>query len=169
MRPSLAAIILLAVFALPSIASAAPPKLTGAWEAVRSPDDERVYVMLKDLGKAEIVTEYDFTLPGQPGKRRGRSTTFGRWTIKGNDVVITYAKVQDRFRYVDGESLSAVGLSGTSPALKPIGKADAKSKLGAVVLWKGPHEYRATRPAEQPPAGGPAALPPPVAGAEPAK
>lgn len=173
MRPSLAAIVLLAAttlqpFVLPSIAAAAPPKLTGSWEAARSPDDERVYVMLKDLGKAEIVAEYDFTLPGQPGKRRGRSTTFGQWTVKGSEVVITYAKVQDRFRYVEGEPLSVVGLSGTAPALKPIGTPNTKSKLGAVVLWKAPHEYKAQRPPGAPPASS-AASGTPGASAEPAK
>ena len=49
-------------------------------------------MVLRDMGKAEIVNEYDFSLPGQ-GKQRGRSTTFGKWTLKGNDVVVTYAKM----------------------------------------------------------------------------
>jgi hypothetical protein len=65
--------------------------LLGTWEAARSPDDERLYVHLKDNGRAEIVAEYDFTLPGVPGKRRGRSTTFGKWSVNGDDVVISYS------------------------------------------------------------------------------
>jgi hypothetical protein len=162
---SLAAVFLLAALVLPSVAAAAQPKLTGSWEAVRNPDDERVYLVLKDLGKAEIVAEYDFSLPGQPGKRRGRSTTFGHWTMKGNEVVVTYAKIEDRLRYVDQEPLSVVGLSGTSPALKPVGKANAKSKLGSLVLWKAPHDYRAARPAEMPAAGSAAAPASPAVGA----
>ena len=169
MRSSLAAVFLLAAITLPSIATAAQPKLTGAWEAARTPDDERVYLVLKDLGKAEIVAEYDFTLPGQPGKRRGRSITFGRWTLKGNDVVITYAKIKELLRYVDQEPLTAVGLSGSSPALKPVGKASVRSKIGSFVLWKAPHQYRVARPAGMPPAGSAAASPSPAPGAEPAK
>ena len=169
MRLSLAAVFLLAAITLPSIAAAAPPKLTGSWEAARTPDDERVYLVLKGKGKAEIVAEYDFTLPGQAGKRRGRSITFGRWTLKGNDVVITYAKIKELLRYVDREPLTAVGLSGTSPALKPAGKANVKSKIGSVVLWKAPHGYRVARPAEMPPAASAAASASPAAGAEPAK
>ena len=169
MRPSLAAISLLAAIALPSVAAAAPPGVTGSWEAARSPDDERVSLRLKDLGKAEIVAEYDFTLPGQAGKRRGRSITFGCWTFKGNDVVIIYAKIKELLRYVAREPLTAVGLSGTAPALKPVGKASLRSKIGSVVLWKASHEYRVARFAEMPPVGSAAASPSLAAGAEPAK
>src|SRR4051812_30220794 len=74
--------------------SAAPPKLAGAWAAARTADDETVSVVLKDMGKAEIVNEYDITLPGR-AKQRGRSTSFGKWTFKGNDVLVTYSKVTD--------------------------------------------------------------------------
>lgn len=123
-------------------ASAAPPKLTGSWEAARVTDDERLYVTLKDMGKAEIVAEYDFTLPGQPGKRRGRSTSFATWAVKGDDVIITYSKIQDRLRYRDRESLDVIGLRGGAPALKPVGKPNPKSKIGSLILWKGPHDYR---------------------------
>ena len=121
--------------------------LLGTWEAARSPDDERLYVHLKDNGRAEIVAEYDFTLPGVPGKRRGRSTTFGRWSAKGGEVVITYAKVRDRLRYNDKLPLAEIGLSGTSAALKATGKADPKSRIRGATLWKAPHEYK-LQPAE---------------------
>ena len=52
--------------------------LLGTWEAARSPEGERVYVRLMEKGRAEVVAEYDFQLPGQP-VRRGRSTTFAKW------------------------------------------------------------------------------------------
>jgi hypothetical protein len=38
--------------------------------------------------------------------------------------------------------LSPVGVSGSAPALKPVGKPAANSKIGTAILWKGPHEYR---------------------------
>jgi hypothetical protein len=66
--------------------------------------------------------------------------------MEGNDVVVTYAKLTDRLRYVEREPLNGVGLSGTAPALTPVGKAHPKSKLGSVVLWKAPHGYRVKAP-----------------------
>jgi hypothetical protein len=166
MKQTFAALLLLGVAALAGPAQAGPPKLTGSWEAARTPDDERLYLVLKDMGKAEIVGEYDFTLPGQPGKRRGRSTTFGRWSVDGDQVVITYAKFTERMRYVESEPLSALGLSGTAPALKPVGKRDPKSKLGNAVLWKAPHDYRAKEPSSAAPVAGATA---PAPGEAPAK
>ena len=143
MKQTFAAILLLVAGALSSSSFAGPPKVTGQWEAARTPDDERLYVILKDMGKAEIVGEYDFTLPGQPGKRRGKSTTFGHWVLDGDQIVLTYSKFSERLRYVAQESLSAIGLNGSAPALKPVGKRDPKSKLGTAILWKAPHDYRA--------------------------
>jgi hypothetical protein len=169
MRHNLAVILLIAAAALPSAASAAPPKVTGSWEAARTPDDERLYVVLRDMGKAEIVAEYDFTLPGQPGRRRGRSTTFGKWTLAGNEVVVTYAKLTDRLRYVESEPLSPVGLSGSAPALKPVGKIDPKSKIGSAVLWKAPHEYRVKTAEHSQPAAAATAPAPAAPGADSAK
>jgi len=165
MKQIFAAVLLLAAGALSSTASAAPPKLTGSWEAAHTPDDERVYLVLKDMGKAEIVAEYDFTLPGQPGKRRGRSITFGKWELRGNDVMVTYAKLTDRLRYVEKEPLTAVGLSGSAPALTPVGKAHPKSKLGSAVLWRAPHDYHVKAPEAVPPVAGAVAAP----GSDPAK
>jgi hypothetical protein len=133
----IAAVLLLSATAV----SAAPPKLTGSWEAARSADDERVSLVLKDMGKAEIISDYDITVPGQ-SKRRGRSTSFGSWSVKGDEITVTYAKVRDRLRYSDHVSLSAVGQEGDAPALKPVGKPPANSKIGSAILWKGPHEYR---------------------------
>jgi hypothetical protein len=141
--------------------SAAPPKLTGSWEAARSGDDERVTLVLKDMGKAEIIADYDISVPGQ-GKRHGRSTSFGKWTVKGSDVIVTYSKTTDRLHYSDRVSLSAVGESGSAPALKPVGKPAANSKIGTAILYKGPHEYRvkaapeAAAPKAVEPAGAPA-------------
>jgi hypothetical protein len=166
MKQTFAAILLLVAGVLWSSSDAAPPKLTGSWEAARTPDDERLYLVLKDMGKAEIVGEYDFTLPGQPGKRRGRSTTFGHWTVEGDQITVTYSKFTDHMRYVEQEPLTAIGLSGSAPALKPVGKRDPKSKLGTAVLWKAPHEYRVKAPESAVPGAGAAAA---AGGAAPAK
>jgi hypothetical protein len=122
--------------------------LLGTWEAARTPEDERMYLRLLAKGKAEIVAEYDFELPGQPGKRRGRSTTFGKWSVKGDDVTVTYAKVSDRLHYSSKQPLSEIGLDGSAAALKPAGKPDPKSRIRAT-LWKAPHDYR-LKPAAQP-------------------
>lgn len=135
---------------------AAPPKLTGSWQAARSTEDESVLLVLKDMGKAEIINEYDISLPGQ-GKRRGRSTSFGTWTLKGNDVVVTYSNIHDRLRYSDRVSLSAVGQEGDAPALKAVGKPAANSKIGAAILWKAPHEYRLKAAPSAPEAAAPRA------------
>jgi len=150
MRQTVAAYLLL-VIAVAAASPAAPASLTGSWEAARTPDDERLVLVLKDMGKAEIVTEYDLALPGQ-GKRRGRSTSFATWTLKGNEVIVTYAKIKDRLRYVADESLSTIGLTGTASALKPIGKPDPKSRIGKAILWKAPHEYRLKAPEAAAPA-----------------
>jgi hypothetical protein len=166
MKQTLAVVLWLVTGLVSHAASADTPKLTGTWEAARPPDDERVYLVLKDMGKAEIVAEYDFTLPGQPGKSRGRSTTFGQWTVKGNEVIVSYAKVQDRLRYAGNEPLAALGRTGSAPALKPVGKANPKSKLGAIVLWKAPHDYRVKESAPPPPGTG---APGSLQGAEPVK
>jgi hypothetical protein len=140
---SLAFLFLLAL-ASPA-AAAGGAALLGTWEAARGTDDERLFLRLLEKGKAEIVSEYDFQLPGQPGKRRGRSTTFGKWSVKGNSVVLTYAKVKDQLVYDDRLPLGEVGLEGTSAGLKPIGKIDPKSRIRAI-LWKAPHEYKLKAP-----------------------
>ena len=145
--------------------------LLGEWEAARTPDNERLFVKLLAKGKAEIVAEYDFQFPGQPGKQRGRATVFGKWSLQGNDVMLSYANVRDRLRYFAKLPLSEIGLTGSAPALKPLGEADPKSRIGAAILWKAPHEYRiklpeepsgdrpapSVAPAQQPPASPPAA------------
>jgi hypothetical protein len=149
--------VLLGLLALCAPAHAVSPSaLLGTWEAARTPEDERMYVRLMEKGKAEIVAEYDFELPGQPGKRRGRSTTFAKWSVKGDDVTISYAKVRDRLRYSSAHSLSEIGLEGKSAGLKPAGKIDPKSRIRAI-LWKTPHDYRLKYPDE-------AAAPAPGAG-----
>jgi len=131
--------------AMPSIAHLAQPQLSGSWEAARGANDERLYLVLSSDGKAEIVTEYEVSLPGAPDKRRVRTSTFGKWTHKGGDVVISYANtnIKDRLRYIAREPLAAVGVSGSAPALKAVGTANARSQIGSEVLWKAPHEYRA--------------------------
>jgi hypothetical protein len=120
--------------------------LMGAtWEAARTVEDERTYVRFLPTGRAEIISEYDFQLPGQPGKRRGRATTYGKWVLKGNDLTVTYADVRDRLRYSDAAPLAEIGLQGSAPGLKPVGKPAQKSRLRAT-LWKAPHEYRLKAP-----------------------
>jgi hypothetical protein len=138
--------------------SAAPPKLTGTWDAARTVDDERVSLVLKDMGKAEIINEYDLSVPNQP-KRRGRSTSFGKWAVKGDEVVVTYSKISDRLRYRDQVSLSPLGQEGAAPALVPVGKPPKNSKLGAATLWKGPNDYRLKAQAPAAPAAAPADAP----------
>ncbi len=123
--------------------------LLGTWEAARSPDGERVYVRLMEKGQAEVVAEYDLQLPGQP-VRRGRSTTFAKWTVKGSELTLTYAKVRDRLRYSQKAPLSQIGLAGSAPALAPVGKADANSRLQGVILWKAPHDYQVKAPPPPP-------------------
>ena len=136
---------LLGAVATPFLAPAAQPQLKGSWEAARGANDERLYVVLGEDGRAEIVTEYAVSLSGAPDKRRVQTTTFGKWTQKGGDVVINYANtnIKDRLRYVAREPLAAVGLSGSAPALKPVGTVNARSQIGSEVLWKAPHDYRA--------------------------
>jgi hypothetical protein len=139
--------ILLALLTLAAPASAlGTAALLGEWEAAVSPDNERLYIRLRDKGKAEIVSEYDFQAPGQSGKQRGRGTAFGKWTLKGNDVILSYANVHDRLRYSAKAPLSEVGLTGSAPALRPVGKVDPKSRIGAAILWKAPHEYKLKSP-----------------------
>ena len=161
--------VLLILLALAAPASAiGTAGLLGEWEAAVSPENERLYVKLLDKGKAQIISEYDFQPPGQPGKQRGRATTYGKWTLKGNDVVLSYAKVQDRLRYSAKMPLSEIGLMGSAPGLKAAGKVDPTSRIGTTILWKAPHEYK-LKPPESPlgeknPSGGvprsPASLPP---------
>ncbi len=157
MKQIFAALLLLGAGALLPAAGAGEPAVTGTWEAVRTVNDERLYVVLGDKGKAEVVEEYELPMPGKP---HARSSTFGKWTRKGNDVVVTYGSITDRLRYVAREPLAAVGLSGAAPALRPVGKPNARSKIGSEVLWKGPHEYHmkpadnTQAPASAPEAGG---------------
>src|SRR5262249_49680224 len=117
-------------------AFAAPPKFTGSWGAARNADDERGVLVLADMGKAEDISEYDISVPGQ-AKRRGRSTSFGTWTVKGDHVIVKYSKVSDRLRYRDHVSLSPVGQEGSAPALLTVGKPAANSKIGNATLWRG--------------------------------
>jgi hypothetical protein len=156
MQARLAAFLFLAALCAPAHAVGASA-LLGTWEAARTPEDERMFVRLMKQGRAEIVAEYDFQLPGQPGKRRGRSTTFGKWSVKGNDITISYAKVRDRLRYSDRLPLSEIGLEGSAAALKPAAAPDPKSRIRAI-LWKAPHEYKLKYPEEA--AGTPPAAPP---------
>jgi hypothetical protein len=140
MKSSIAALMLFAAFIVPAHA-VKPTALIGTWEAARSPDDERMFVRFLEKGKAEIIAEYDFQVPGTPGKRRGRSTTFGKWSVKGDDVSLTYAKVHDRLRYSEKLSLAEVGLDGVTAGLQPIGRIDSHSRIRAT-LWKAPHGYK---------------------------
>lgn len=140
-------------------AASAAPVLTGSWEAAQGADGERLYLVLEDKGRAKIVEEYNFELPGQPGKRHGRSTTFAHWRMKGKDVVLNYAKRDERLRYADALSLDAVGRTGTAPALRVEGTPDAQSRIRSAVLWRAPHDYRRPAPAAAAAASSGAAAP----------
>lgn len=161
MKSLFAATLVAFAFSLPAHA-VAPNALIGTWEAARGVDDERMYVRFMEKGKAQIVAEYDFQIPGAPGKRRGRSTTYGKWSVTGDDVVVSYAKVRDRLRYSDKQSLSDVGRDGSAPGLKPTGKIDPNSKV-RVMLWKAPHDFKLKAAAGTAPSANPAPA------AEPAK
>jgi len=170
MKQLIGALVLLGALATPYVAAAAQPQLTGSWEAARGADDERLYVVLGKDGKAEIVTEYKVSLPGAPDKRRVRTSTFGKWTQKGGDVIISYANtnIKDRLRYVARAPLASVGLSGSAPALKPVGTMNDRSQIGSEVLWRAPHEYRAkASPGGDPPAD--QQPPPAAAGSQPVR
>lgn len=119
--------------------------LLGTWEAARSPAGDRLYLRLQDKGKAEVVAEYDFQLPGQP-TRRGRSTTMAKWTVKGGELTLTYAKVRDRLRYNPKVPLAQIGQPGSAPALEQVGQADTNSRLRGAILWRAPHDYRLRGP-----------------------
>ena len=160
MKQIFAALLLLGAGALLPAAGAAQPGVTGAWEAARTADDERRYIVLGETGKAEVVEEY--LLPMRSNQRT-RSSTFGKWTRKGNDVLVTYGNITDRLRYVAREPLAAVGLNGSAPALKPVGKPNVRSKIGSDVLWKAPHEYRMKADSTEAPVSAP------EAGGEPTK
>jgi hypothetical protein len=132
----------LALFAWGTNALAVSSKdLLGTWEAARSPAGDRLYVRLQEKGKAEVVAEYDFQLPGQP-TRRGRSTTLAKWTVKGGELTLSYAKVQDRLRYNPKVPLAQIGQPGSAPALEQVGQADTNSRLRGAILWRAPHDYR---------------------------
>lgn len=145
MKQTFAALILLGAGVLVPAAGAGQPAINGTWEAARTVTDERLYIVLGDGGKAEVVEEYELPIPGK--KQRTRSSTFGKWVRKGNEIVVTYGNIRDRLRYVAREPLAAVGLTGRAPALRPLGKPDARSKIGSEVLWKAPHDYH-MKPAE---------------------
>jgi hypothetical protein len=133
--------LLLALLASAPVHAVSASALIGTWEAARSPDDERLFIRLMEKGKAEIIAEYDFQLPNMPGKRRGRSTTFGKWSVKGDDVTVTYSKITDRLRYHAQLPLAEIGADGKSAALKPVGKINPSTRL-PTTLWKAPHEYK---------------------------
>jgi hypothetical protein len=72
------------------------PAINGTWEAARTVNDERLYIVLSDQGKAEVVEEYELPMPGK--KQRARSSTFGKWVHRGNEIVVTYGNISDRLR-----------------------------------------------------------------------
>jgi hypothetical protein len=146
MAARLLAIIALLVVTGSAAAAVTSKQVQGTWEAARSPEGERLYVRLLRDGKAQIIAEYDFQLPGQAGIRRGRSTAFGKWTLKKDEVVLTYGKVRDLLRYSASLPLTEIGLDGTAPGLKPVGKPHPDSRVRGAILWKAPHDYQRKNP-----------------------
>ena len=124
------------------VAFAAAPVLVGGYESARTSDDEFVRVTLEGKGRAVIVEEHNFQIPGDPAKRRGRTTTYGKWSRKGNSITLTYARIKDRLRYDAALSLQPLGQSGTAAALTPIKPVDGNSRLKNLILWRLPHAYR---------------------------
>ncbi len=146
----------LLLFVGPVLAAGIP---VGTYETARGEGGDRLYLSLDAGGRAKIIEEYDFQIPGRPGKRHGRSTTFAKWKQKGADLILTYAKRDERLAYSERMSLKELELPGTAAALKARGPADAKSRIGLNTLWRAPHDYkRPVKAAAQPaPAPAPAA------------
>lgn len=141
--------------ALQAMAMAAPAELVGEYESARTPDDEFIRLTLKPDGKALIVAENNFQIPGDAAKRRGRTTSYGKWTRKGDTVTLTYSKISDRLKFDAATPLTRIGLTGSAAALSATRKPHAKSRLGTATLWRLPHSYRL--PETAPPAPAPAA------------
>lgn len=131
--------LMLAALWLPSTQAA---ELLGNYESARSVDDERVQLRLFSQGKAQIIAEHNFLMPGDETRRRGRTTSYGKWTSKAGVVTLTYSNIQDRLRYSPTTSRASVGLEGGAPGLVPIKPVSPKSRLKGVTLWKAPHDYR---------------------------
>lgn len=136
--------------------------IPGNFDSARTPDDERIQLRLLSEGKAQIIAEHNFLMPGDESRRRGRTTSYGKWTRKGDVVTLTYTNIQDRLRYSAHTSLASVGLAGGAPGLVPIKPVSPKSRLKGVILWKSPHDYKikgADAPSPPPPATGTAGEP----------
>lgn len=129
---------------------AAQAPIAGEYESARTADDEFVRLTLKAGGKAIIVAENNFQIPGDPEKRRGRTTSYAKWSRKGEIVTLRYSKITDRLRYDAATPLKPIGLGGAAPALTPIGKTDAQSRLRKLILWRSPHTYRLVEPVGAP-------------------
>lgn len=144
-----AALAILGGLALGEAAWAAPSGLAGEYETARTHDDEFTRLTLKPDGRATIVAENNFQIPGDPEKRRGRTTTYGKWTAKGAVVTLTYSKVRDRLRFDAATPLARIGQSGKAPALI-VNKSVAGSRLNNATLWRLPHAFKLPEPASAP-------------------
>lgn len=146
------------IFAVPLPTTwAAPAALMGDYESARTSDEEFVRLSLQAGGKAVIVAENNFMIPGDASKRRGRTTSYGKWSRKGEIVTVTYSKVRDRLKFDTATPLARIGMTGTAVALAPAGKVDARSRLKNLTLWRLPHKYRLPEAS-----AGPAAAVPPA-------
>jgi hypothetical protein len=126
----------------PAHARVARASVVGDYETARTPDDERVQLKLQAGGKAQIVAEHNFQIPGDAAKRRGRSTTYAKWVQRGSVVTVSYARIKDQLRFDGKTSLTSIGLTGAAPALSPIKPVNPKSRLRGAILWKAPHNYK---------------------------
>lgn len=127
---------------LGSAAWAAAPAPMGDYASARTPDDEFVRLTLAPKGKAIIIAEHNFQVPGDASRRRGRTTTYGKWSRKGDVVTLTYAKLTDRLRYEAAAPLDRIGLPGKAAALTPMKPLNANGRLKGMTLWRAPHDYR---------------------------
>lgn len=123
-----------------SVANAAVPE--GEYASALSVDDERVQIRLLSKGKAQIIAEHNFLMPGDETRRRGRTTSYAKWSQKGDIVTLTYSRVTDRLRYNAKTPLAALGLQGSAPGLAIVKPIHSKSRLRIGTFWKAPHDYR---------------------------
>ncbi len=151
MTSKLFAGILAACVTFITLSHAAPSVPTGEYATARTADDERVQLMLLTGGKAQIIAEHNFQIPGDEGKRRGRTTSYGKWSQKGDVVTLTYSRIKDRLRFDSKTSLAKIGLAGVAPALTQFKPVHTNSRLKGATLWKAPHDYRLKAPADESP------------------
>jgi hypothetical protein len=113
------------------------PALEGSYGSV-SESEWKVTLNLKKDGVAEIIMET--WKPGEYEHHDAEKTT-GRWSAKGNSVMVEYNGIKDTLVYDDKLSLAELGYKSGAPGLKQIRAADENSIIGYYSLWRLPHKF----------------------------